>query len=158
METPPNPRSALCLRQVSLALLCTALVARADASLGGNEATIETDQLQAQAVRRVLPAAQYTVHELTGPSGAVVREYVAPTGMVFGVAWEGSSMPDLRQALGNFFDPYVAAAASGRRTRGAASVVLPGLVVQSTGHMRAFTGSAYIPDALPPGVTASEVR
>lgn len=139
-------------------LLALAAPIPGHASLGGTEATIQSDQVQTQATRRILPSGRYTVHELQAATGARVREFVSPAGTVFGVAWDGPSMPDLRQVLGTYFDRYTAAIATGRRTRGAVFVDLPELVVQSTGHMRAFAGSAYVPGALPEGVAADEVR
>lgn len=142
------------------ALGLTILVAspRAEAALGGTEATVRADQAQMSMTLRTMPAARFTVHELRAPSGATVREYVSPTGMVFGVAWQGPSMPDLRQLLGVYFDQYVDAAAARRTRRAPVLVELPGLVVRSSGHMRAFAGSAYLPQGLPQGVTAQEIQ
>ena len=140
-----------------LALGAAIAVSPVRAALGGSEATVETDRLAVGATSRVLPLAGYTVHELQAPSGTVVREYVSPAGTVFGVAWHGPSMPDLRQVLGTYFDRYVEATTQ-RGVRGAVSIELPGLVVHSSGHMRAFVGRAYIPEALPQGVVADSVR
>ena len=67
-------------------------------------------------------------------------------------------MPDLRQVLGAHFDEYVAAMAATRNRRGPVLVQLPGLVVQSGGHMRGFVGKAYVPETLPPGVSAEDIR
>jgi len=120
---------------------------------------VSADQVQMSMTLRTIPAARFTVHEMTAAaSGTMVREYVAPTGLVFGVAWQGSSMPDLRQLLGPYYDQYVEAAAARRTRRAPVHVELPGLVVQSSGHMRAFTGRAYLPQSLPQGVAAEEVR
>jgi hypothetical protein len=129
------------------------------ASLGGVEATVEADRLQIGATRRVVNAdTRFTLHELQAPSGTTVREYVSPTGVVFGVAWQGPTMPDLRQVLGGYFDQYVGAVTA-RRTRGGPVLIqLPGLVVQSGGHMRAFAGKAYVPGSLPQGVSAEDIR
>jgi Protein of unknown function (DUF2844) len=33
-----------------------------------------------------------------------------------------------------------------------------GLVVEVSGHPRAFTGRSYVPEMLPPGVRAEEIR
>jgi len=129
----------------------------AEASLGGTQASVETDRLQVGATLRVLSSAAYSVHELQTPSGTVVREFVSPAGIVFGVAWQGPSMPDLRQILGTYFDRYVEAGAA-RKARGPVAIEQPGLVVQSAGHPRAFVGRAYIPEALPQGVTADAIR
>ena len=155
----PTPNAASRPRVALLAFIVFALAAApGHASLGGNESTVQSDQAQTQATRRILSSARYTVHELQAPTGGHVREFVSPAGVVFGVAWDGPSMPNLRQVLGTYFDRYTAAIVTARRTRGAVFVAVPGLVVQSTGHMRAFTGSAYVPEALPEGVVADEVR
>jgi len=128
------------------------------ASLGGAESTVEADRAHIGATHRLLADPRFTLHELQVPSGATVREYVSPTtGTVFGVAWQGPTMPDLRQLLGSHFDQYVSAAAA-RRSRGPVVIQLPGLVVQSSGRMRAFSGRAYVPEALPPGVRAEDIR
>jgi hypothetical protein len=104
-----------------------------------------------------MPTERLTVHELK-TAGATVREFVSPAGMVFGVAWQGVAMPDLRQLLGTYFDQYVAAAASRHIHRAPLLIELPGLVVHSSGHMRAFAGQAYLPQNLPPGVSATDVQ
>ena len=97
---------------------------------------------------KVARVQRYAVHEIAAPSGTVVREFVSPAGKVFAVAWSGPTLPDLKQVLGPYFDTYVAALQQ-RKARGPVSVVLPGLVVQSSGHMRAFVGKAYLPDGMP---------
>jgi hypothetical protein len=129
------------------------------AALGGAEATVEADRLQTGATHRVVTTdARFTLHELQAPSGTTVREYVSPTGVVFGVAWQGPTMPDLRQLLGGYFDQYVGAMTERRTRRAPVSIQLPGLVLQSGGHMRAFAGKAYVPAALPQGVSGDDVR
>jgi Protein of unknown function (DUF2844) len=130
----------------------------AGAALGDIEASVFADQSQIKATLRTVPNTRYTMHELQAPSGTAVREYVGPTGIVFGVAWQGPLMPDLRQVLGAHYDEYVAAVAARRTRRGPVSVELPGLVVQSSGRMRGFVGKAYVPETLPPGVSVEEVR
>jgi hypothetical protein len=127
------------------------------AALGGSEATVEADRLQVAGTVRMLRSPAYTVHELQTPSGTVVREFVSPTGIVFGVAWQGPTMPDLRQVLGAYFDRY-AEAATQRRARGSLTIAQPGLVVHSGGHMRAFVGRAYIPEAVPQGVDTATIK
>ena len=155
----PNARSPL--RRMALlaglAMITGATSLCAYAVLGGGEATVLGDQQQMSATQRVLRPGAYTVHEMQTPSGTVVREYVSPEGVVFGVAWSGPTMPDLRQLLGPYFEPYASAVAQ-RKARGPVVVQLPGAVVQSAGHMRAYTGSAYLAGALPQGVTAETVK
>jgi hypothetical protein len=139
------------------ALFAGVVACPVQAALGEPVASVETDRLQVGGTVRLLASAAYTVHELQAPSGTVVREYVSPAGIVFGVAWQGPSMPDLRQVLGTYFDRYVQAA-SKRNARGPVAIEQPGLIVQSGGHMRAFVGRAYIPEALPAGVTPDTIR
>jgi hypothetical protein len=86
-----------------------------------------------------------------------VREYVAASGAVFGVAWNGPVVPNLRQVLGQYFEPYTQSAKTKRTGHSQLRVEQPGLVVHSGGHMRAFSGTAYVPQMLPPGVTASDI-
>lgn len=128
------------------------------AALGGAETTVEADRAHIGATHRLLADPRFTLHELQVPSGTTVREYVSPTtGTVFGIAWRGPTMPDLRQLLGSHFDQYVSAVAA-RRSRGPVVIQLPGLVVQSSGRMRAFAGRAYVPEALPQGVSPEDIR
>lgn len=128
------------------------------AELGGNAATVEADMAHLKAVRRIVVAEKYFVHEIRLPSGTTVREYVSPQGQVFAVAWQGPLMPDLRQLLGSRFDSYVSAAKSSRVRRSAVLVEQPDLVVHSKGRMRAFSGAAYLPQSLPADVTPEEIR
>src|SRR5262249_49115351 len=129
----------------------------APASLGGEESTVAADNAVLEGKMKVARVQRYAVHEIAAPSGTVVREFVSPAGKVFAVTWNGPSMPDLRQVLGPYFDTYVAAVKE-RKARGPINVVLPGLVVQSSGHMRAFSGKAYLPDAVPQGVASEEIK
>jgi hypothetical protein len=148
----------LAARLAGIGLMLLVAAPPAQAALGGTEATVQADQNQIQAALRTLRTDKFTMHELQTPSGTTVREYVSPAGTVFGVAWQGPSLPDLRQLLGAYFDPYVRNAAARRTRRNPVVVELPGLVVQSSGHMRAFAGKAYVPEALPQGVLPEEIR
>lgn len=141
-----------------IALTMLVLPLCASATLGEGSASTETDRASMKASLRMLPAASYTVHEITTPAGTTVREYVSPAGTVFAVAWQGPVMPDLRQALGGYFDRYTAAAANKHGGHRHLAVREPDLVVQSNGHMRSFSGRAYLPQLLPQGMTVEEIR
>ena len=67
--------------------------------------------------------------------------------MVFAVSWQGPDLPDLQQILGRYFDTYVNALNSRDGVSGPGTVALPGLVVQSAGHMRAFSAAPTSADA-----------
>jgi Protein of unknown function (DUF2844) len=105
--------------------------------------------------------ANYTVKETTLSSGTLVREYIAPNGTVFGIAWIGPRAPDLSVLLGTYFPQYVSRvnelrAQQGRR--GPIAVEDPELVVRTGGHMGSFAGQAWLPQALPAGVTGDDIR
>jgi len=148
---------ALAAALVTASALVLAASAPAQAALGEDVATVTTDQVRISGKLTVSRTQKYTVHAIEAPSGTVVREFASPAGMVFAVAWSGPTMPDLRQVLGSYFDQYVQAAAQ-RGRRGPVLIEQPGLVVQSGGHMRAFSGRAYVPVAVPPGVTVEDIR
>ena len=142
--------------RVPLLLLLTS-IAPAHAALGGQAETVDGDSAAMHAIGRASRVhVLYTVHTITLASGTVVREYVAPSGLVFGVAWEGPTLPDLRVTLGNAFDRYISSAGAGRKAGLAVSA--SDLVVYSGGHLRAFAGRAYLPQALPSGIDASVVQ
>ena len=138
-------------------LLAIVIASPACAALGGDVASVAADRAHVDGKLAVSLTQKYAVHEIAAPSGTVVREFVSPAGTVFGVAWAGPSMPDLRQVLGAYFDRYVKAVAQ-RNRRGPVLIEEPGLIVQSGGHMRAFYGRAYVPEALPQGVAVDEIR
>lgn len=133
--------------------LCAALLNThpASAALGQHVSTIDHDQASMHTnLHAVTRLAAYTVHILTLPSGTIVREYVAQNGVVFGVAWEGPTLPNLKITLGPAFNQYTAASA--KRGTGRAALSNSDLVIISVGHLRAFSGRAYVPRAVPAGV------
>lgn len=107
-------------------------------------------------------SASYTVRDTTLGNGTVVHEYLAADGNVFGIAWRGPQMPDLNDLLGSYFPQYVAGVKAVRAARGGGrgpvSVDQSSLVVHSGGHMGAFSGQAWLPPALPAGVSGSDIQ
>jgi len=116
----------------------------------------------ANAASSTAASASYTVRETTLGNGTVVREYISAAGSVFGLAWSGPQMPDLADLLGSYFPQYVSGVTSARALRGGGhgpgSVQDSGVVVYSGGHMGAFSGQAYLPQALPAGVSATDIQ
>jgi hypothetical protein len=142
-------------------LLMLALPSRASAALGGTVATVDADRVHIQgALMRMVTIDGYALHEIRAATGTMVREYVNSSGTVFAVAWDGPWLPDLRQVLGTHFEQYQAAMRlqKARTPRGVVSINQPGLVVQMSGHPRAFTGRAYIPSMLPSTVRPEAIR
>jgi hypothetical protein len=146
-------------RSVACAMLgaTCALSLPAQATLGQNVSSIGHDQMLMHATTHgATSQAAYTVYPITLPSGTTVREYVAPSGTVFGVAWEGPTLPDLKTTLGAAFDQYVAATTN--RLGTPLAVSNGDLVVFSGGHLRAFAGHAYLPQAVPAGVDVGVIQ
>jgi hypothetical protein len=140
-------------------ILCVAFSSGAQAGLGDVEASVGQDAAKLSGTVQVLDHATYRVHAIDTAAGAEVREFVNPQGKVFGVAWNGPTMPNLRATLGKYFDQ--AAAAAARTKHGSHSrleIREGGLVVESSGHPRAFSGRAYLPSALPDGFDLKELR
>ena len=148
--------------RLSIGLLMTlGLPVLAFATLGGSLESVHADQVQLKANLRIIPGAVYTVHELTTPMDVVVREYVSTGGRVFGVTGHGPFIPGMRQLLGAYFQQYVLAAKAEREHhvgRAPLNVQLPGLVIQTGGHMRAYYGRAYDPELLPVGTSPDDIR
>jgi hypothetical protein len=142
-----------------LALAALLLPNLAWAALGGDVVSVQSDAVRMKGAIRSTPRAAYTVHEITDPSGTVVREYISLQGKVFAVSWRGPIRPNLQELLGTHFDQFQQALQSRiYRVRGPAVVETPGLVVQSAGHMRGFVGRAYLPDSVPQGVTVDSLQ
>ncbi len=113
------------------------------------------------ALVRIARSDVYTVQETLTPTGTTIRQYYSANGVVFGVAWQGPWQPDLRQLFGAYFDPYVSALQAARKTRrerGRVSVDDGNVVVHITGHQRAFSGMAYVPQLLPAGVSPEAIQ
>jgi hypothetical protein len=142
------------------ALLIAALIPQvASATLGEPEITVQGDVAQAHAaIKSSQDRSNYRVHEIQLPSGTVMREFVAPNGNVFAVAWQGPTRPDLRQALGQYFDAFAAAPRSKFSDRRHVQIQQGDLIVQSGGHMRALRGRAYLQSAIPSGVNLGDLH
>ena len=145
----------------AFSVLTLASPGRVFAALGGDAASVQADQVHMQASLRSARTTAYTVQELRSPAGVVVRQYVSPSGTVFGVAWEGPWLPDMRQLLGSYFEQYEQAMQAQNSARGGRRPIhieIPGLIVHLSGHPRSFVGQAYVPDMVPAGMRAEEIR
>jgi hypothetical protein len=128
------------------------------AALGGTPDTVQADPLQMHATRRVAGQTGHEVHELALPSGAVVREFVASSGTVFAVAWQGPCKPDLNPLLGPSSTRLVAEARRPHGDHRMLSVHAADRVVDSGGKMRGFSGRAYLPALVPVSVAVGDIR
>lgn len=162
VESPYSHRAVRTLVLVIAASVLAGLSSSARAELGGSASSVASDANQLGATLRSLApqSALFSVNEMTIPSGTTVREYVGPNGTVFGIAWEGPTLPDLRLLLGSHFERYAATqSANARRgARSPLSVNERDLVVFSGGQLRAFSGRAFLPQAVPSGVDVNVIR
>src|ERR1700675_1950933 len=111
MSNETRARRAFAVARAAIATLAMTVSQSAIAALGGDAATVVADQVHIKGKLVVSRTQKYTVHEIQAPSGTVVREFASPAGTVFGLAWTGPAMPDLRQVLGPSFDQYIVAVA-----------------------------------------------
>jgi len=130
------------------------------ATLGEPADSVAVDQKALSAKRRaVKPQNGYTIHEIQSDS-STVRQYVASSGVVFGIAWNGLVHPDLTQLLGSYAVEYNHAKRHAPRTPGrrSARVKTDRVVVEKWGHMRNWQGRAFAPALIPTGVTVDEIK
>ncbi|MGN6083455.1 DUF2844 domain-containing protein [Trinickia sp.] len=135
----------------------------ADATVVTKSATAHVASASSAAMSTSGPTvgAQYSVRATQLSSGTSVREYIGTDGNVFGIAWNGPRMPDLQTLLGNYFPQYasgVQALHAARHGRGPVAVEASNLVVHSGGHMGSFFGQAWLPSALPAGITGADIK
>ena len=130
----------------------------AEAGLGQTESSVQADATQLKGSIKATQYSGYQMQEIQMPSGTLVREYVATNGTVFAVAWNGPTVPNLRQTLGAYFNSFVAAARAKHADHHHLQIRQSDLVFQAGGHMRAFSGRAYLPQAVPAGVSIGDLR
>ncbi|CAM2138509.1 DUF2844 domain-containing protein [Pararobbsia alpina] len=142
------------------------------ATLGQSQDSVEADRIRMGAVRqsvennsavmRAAVSSSYSVQQISLSDDTIVREYVSASGVVFGVAWQGASIPPLRQLLGDDVFTKTQAAYQVARAanpgRGPVSLATSDIVFVSGGHPQAFVGNAYVPRLLPAGVDPSVIR
>ncbi len=80
--------------------------------------------------------------------------------MVFGIAWNGMSRPDLTTLLGSYANAYRTALQQSPRTPGHRfrQIKTDRVVVEKWGHMRNLQGRAYAPALIPQGVSVNEIK
>jgi hypothetical protein len=151
----------MCRAVAVVATLAAAMSAHAELGQGPTWAASSASH-STRLVQHVSAASvPYTVNETTLSSGTVVREYVGQNGAVFAVVWRGPQMAPLNTLLGTYFPSYLQGVRDARAAQGGghgpANIQLQGLVVQTGGHMGNFTGRAYLPQALPQGISPDDL-
>jgi hypothetical protein len=135
-------------------------IRQAEAALGKSTDSLASDRKALTTVRSVKKTfSNYNVQELQSKTKNV-REYVSPSGVVFGIAWDGISHPDLTPLLGNYASEHKKAEANFRRQHGLrhARIKTSNIVVEKWGHMRRVRGRAYVPALIPEGVSVDEIK
>jgi hypothetical protein len=154
------------IRKLSVFLFCLifslALVSgrQAQAALGGSSDSIASDKKALKAVRSAtLTSSKYTVHEFQS-GGTAIREYVSSSGVVFGIAWNGLTHPDLTPLLGQYASEHKKAVKNSKRQPGRrhARIQSNNIVVEKWGHMRHLQGRAYVPALIPEEVSVDEIK
>ena len=145
---------------ISLALIIFAATQQARATLGESVDSVASDQNALSAMRRSAKTSTgYTVHEVRTET-LTIREYVSPSGIVFGIAWNGLTHPDLTPLMGSYSDEYQKAMKKTKRQPGSRHVKIKSdnVVVERWGHMRNLQGRAYAPALIPQGVSVDEIK
>lgn len=130
------------------------------ATLGKNAESVESDRKALSGVRRATMARNaYTVQEVVSDANTV-REYISSAGIVFAIAWNGLTHPDLAPLLGSYAGDYQSALRQTPHRPGRRHVQIKAnrIVVEKWGHMRNLQGRAYAPDLIPSGVSVDEIK
>ena len=142
--------------------LCLALSwsAPVGAHLGSDLVSVQADAQLLQGVVSTRAFANYDVLQIATAAGQTVREYLDRRGQVFAVTWSSVAPPDLAQVLGPYHPQYAAglSALDHPGLKRSVRVATPALIVESSGHLRAYSGRAYLPALLPGGVDLAAIR
>jgi hypothetical protein len=134
------------------------------AGLGGDASSVDADaaalhgSVSAPAGQGPSQPASYQVRQFVSGKGTPVREYFAPSGPVFGVAWEGRRPPDLSVLLGSYYSEYVNT--SERKDQASLhheAIQGPDVIVMLGGHMGHLRGHAYVSALAPAGLDAKAI-
>lgn len=149
-------------KKTSLSVLLILFLANmpAWAVLGQSEASVSADQQYMKSEDHVQTFEAYKVHQLASTNGPAVREFVSPQGLVFGVTWQGRSMPNMNQLLGTYvtnLQTSTRAQTQIRHLRGL-SVKTSNFVYSNFCRMQICEGNAYVPGLVPSNVSVEVIR
>jgi hypothetical protein len=141
---------AFCLAAALLAL------STAHAELGG---TVDKEAILVQGQSPVAESGPHlAIYQIKSSAGTLIKEYVSANNLVIAVSWQGPTLPDLKQLLGDYFEAFAKRPANANSDHHNAELRSDDLVVQSRGQMHNFAGRAYLPKLLPPGFNADQIN
>lgn len=147
------------VRLAALACLSTglSLAIPAHAALGDTAAPI------AGATTRTIASGAARILSYVDAGGTTINVYVTPaTNAIFAYSWKGPTMPNLTTLLGQYYASYRSGAATlfaaQRSSLHNAHVEQSDVVVETGGQMRSYVGRAWLPAALPAGVSEGDLR
>lgn len=145
---------------LSLGVFCLSISAHA--TLGGDIATVQRDARTLNAVTATI-SVKATVRQgqkafaFSAP-GVHIREYASGNGSIYAISWNGYRNPDLKVLLGSHYAEYVQTRDKQVfRGHGPRLFKMEKMIVELSGHMRAFTGKAYLPAAVPRGLRPGDL-
>ena len=142
--------------QLPLAVACLFVSTAAMATLGKPEAQIAKVASGLNLKKVETQTSQGYRLDVLSSHDLTVKEYVNPkTKLVFGVAWNGTRMPDLRLLLG--FDPATLKGKGAYQPLHYSIVKTPTVLLEMGGRMGLYAGRVIRTDLLPAGVKPSEV-
>ncbi|MDR3096933.1 MAG: DUF2844 domain-containing protein [Paraburkholderia sp.] len=129
----------------------------------GDTAPPAAPHAPALAAAQTLAGGAARVTSYVDAGGTHFNEYIATRDdKIFAYTWQGPTPPDLAALLGRYAADWRSGAAALHATERdglhAARVDTPTVVVESGGHMRSYVGRAWLPAALPAGVTEGDLR
>lgn len=130
------------------------------AALGDQLVGSSSTSSSAKVKQTTSSGASFTVSESTDANGIFVRQYVDSSGLVFGIAWKGSFVPDLENLLGGFTAGFKNAVHKKGKLRGSRRLKVDTgfIVVEGGGRQRDQSGRAYIPVKLPAGFDLKDMN
>ena len=147
------------MKSISMVLLMLVMGSvPAWAALGGDVSSVNSDAQVLGGQHKLVAKVGFSLHQITASDGSVVNEFVSPGGVVFGVSWQGHSLPNFSQLLGT----HLADLQNGQRMnvapRRAVTIKSGDFVLTSIGHGRYFRGRAFVPSMIPANLTPEVVQ
>ena len=151
-----DPRFRMLCLTLAANLIC---ISAARAGLGGDAAGVAADAKFLRGVVHSESTLLFDVREIITDAGLRVREYLNRDGIVFAVTWRGPIQPDLQQLLQTSFASYNQARSALIQPglRRSLRIASTDLVVETAGHLRAYSGRAYLPTRIPAGASANDL-